>query len=871
MDWHAQKVEAILQEYRAQEEGLDSSEVEKRQKEGGLNEIEGQQGRSVFAIFIGQFFNPLIGILLVAAILKLFVASILDGTVILVTIGVMVGVAFFQEVKAEKALIALKKLAAPKAKVKRGGSVEEVLSKECVPGDIVLLEAGSRVPADCRLMKVSNLQVNEASLTGESIPVEKMTDPLSQETDLAERKNMVYAGTVVSHGKGMAIVCATGMGTELGKIAEQLQTTHKELTPLQKGIKRLGNWMLLIIAGIIIGFVVLGWSIGMGWLELFLLCVAIAVAAIPEGLPATVTVVLASGVHRLSKKKGIIRKLVAVETLGSTTVICSDKTGTLTENAMTLVEWATLNGQSSIENESTEREKLLKIGALCNDAILKEDKEIGDPTEVALLKGLKATNKKKEEWEKETPRVAEIPFSSEKQWMATLHTEKDRTRALIKGAPEKLLRFSSQVEVEGKVQTLSDKERSTIEEMLHEMAKKGLRVLGMAYKECSESEFNENGIEQGLTFVGALGFIDPPRKEVKEAIKKCQQAGITVKMVTGDNPQTAEAIGKELELSSNGVVTGHELGSLEDSALEEKLKDTHIFARIEPVHKLRIVEACKKRGDVVGMTGDGVNDAPALEAANIGISMGITGTDVTKEASDIILADDNFATIVDCVEEGRAIFNRLRHVTTFLMTTCFGEVATILFAFLFFQTTPLEPLQILWINLVTGSLVAIPIGMEPKEGNELQYPPRSHKVGLVFPGMAWRIGFLSLALSIGAFLVFSSSLKTGDLAHARSMTFCSIVLFEWFISLHMRSDERSIRSLGYFRNKILLLSSVVALCLLGMILYVPIFQKSFMTTFLTFQDWLICLTPGLAVLILESLRKKFFPKLFSYGKWKVVQ
>ncbi|MCB1110364.1 MAG: HAD-IC family P-type ATPase [Chlamydiia bacterium] len=871
MDWHARKVEDILQEYGVEEEGLNSSEVTKRQKESGLNEIEGRQGRSVVAIFVGQFFNPLIVILFVAAILKLFVASILDGTVILVTIGLMVGIAFFQEVKAEKALIALKKMAAPKAKVKREGSVEEILSKECVPGDIVLLEAGSRVPADCRLMKVSNLQVNDASLTGESIPVEKMTDPLAQETELAERKNMVYAGTVVSHGKGVAVACATGMSTELGKIAKQLQSTHKELTPLQKGIKRLGNWMLLVIGGIILGFLALGWSIGMGWLELFLLCVAIAVAAIPEGLPATVTVVLASGVHHLSKKKGIIRKLVAVETLGSTTVICTDKTGTLTENAMTLVEWATLKGQFPIENESVEREKLLKIGALCNDAVLKEDKEIGDSTEIALLKGLKEINEKKEAWEKETPRVDEIPFSSEKQWMATLHAEKEGPRALIKGAPEKLLAFSSQVEVEGRVQPLSDKERSTIEGMLHEMAKKGLRILGMAYKDCSESDFNEGGIEQGLTFIGCLGFIDPPRKEVKEAIKKCQQAGITVKMVTGDNPQTAEAIGKELELSSKGVVTGRELESYEDNILEEKLKEIHIFARIEPGHKLRIVEACKKRGDIVGMTGDGVNDAPALEAANIGISMGITGTDVTKEASDIILADDNFSTIVDCVDEGRAIFNRLRHVTTFLMTTCFGEVATILFAFLFFQTSPLEPLQILWINLVTGSLVAIPIGMEPKEGNELQYPPRSHQVGLVFPGMVWRIGFLSLALSIGAFLVFSFSLNTSNLTHARSMTFCSIVLFEWFISFHMRSDERSVRSLGFLRNKMLILSSIIAVCLLGMILYIPFFQKSFMTTFLTFQDWLICLTPGLVVFFLESLRKKLFPKLFNYGKWKIGQ
>ncbi|WP_420420579.1 cation-translocating P-type ATPase [Simkania sp.] len=885
MDWHSLEIQNVLNNLCSKDEGLGDQEVKKRLEEYGPNEITEKKRLSLVRIFIRQFFNPLIWILLAAAVLKFFLASLVDGVVILLTILFMVIIAFFQEAKAEKTMKALKNLTSPQAKVKRAGALKKIPSQECVPGDLVVLEAGDRIPADARLLQVSNFQVNEASLTGESLPIEKNIDPIPRETQLADRKNMVYTGTVVSHGKALAVICATGMMTEFGKIAEQLQKSPKQLTPLQESVKRLGHWMLVVIMGIVLGFLGIGTYLEMDWIELFILCVAIAVAAIPEGLPATVTVVLAAGVHRLSKKKGIIRKLLAVETLGATNVICSDKTGTLTLNLMTLVEVSTLNHKVSLERErfqlndstfrGTEDPDLLmalKIGALCNDAAYVHSGDqvtlLGDPTEVAILQAFDHLELDKTSLDEGNPREEEIPFSSELQWMATLNSMKEGKCLLMKGSPEKILTFCTHLLKNGEVEKLSKSDQDAFHHSLQEMAQRGLRVLATAYKPLASEKFDENTAKKDLIFAGFLGMIDPPREEAKLAIEKCKQAGITVKMITGDNHMTAEAIAKQLNLNSDGVVTGRQLDELSDEALRETVRKTHIFARIEPLHKLRIVHACKALKQLVGMTGDGVNDAPALEAADIGISMGITGTDVAKESSDIILTDDNFATIVDCVEEGRVIFNRLRHVTAFLLTTCFGEVITILLAFLTFHVSPLEPLQILWINLVTGSMIAIPIGMEPKEGDELIYPPRGYGVGMIFPGMVLRIIYLSIALSIGAFLIFYFSLNSSDLTHARSMTFCSIVLYEWFMALQMRSDERSAFQLSFFKNKMLNISSLIALSLLILILYVPVLEQTFMTTFLTWQDWIFCVLPGCSILILEAVRKKFFPKLFAYGKWQ---
>lgn len=884
-DWHTLSIDQIFETLKTNANGLESSEVEKRQKEQGLNQLDEKKKASLFTLFLSQFVNPLIIILLIASAMKFTIGSFLDAVVIVITILVMVLVAFIQEAKAEKAMQALKDLSSPKTRVKRGGEIVMVPSKELVVGDIMILEAGDKVSADARIVSAAQFKVNESTLTGESVPIEKHANSVESGSDISERKNMVYSATAVVYGKAKAVVCETGMQTEIGKIAKELQTSKKESTPLQKSIHRLGNWMLFIILAIIGVFVVIGFVIEMNKLELFLLAVAIAVAAIPEGLPATVTVVLASGVHLMSKKRAIVRKLVAVETLGSTNIICSDKTGTLTLNKMTLSKVATTTKVIEVHDQKfyIEDQELkitddpdllmcLTIGALCNDASKHSSADgsefIGDPTEIAIIEVMQHLEQHKEALEEKHLRKQEIPFASELQYMATLNTFEDGDYALLKGSAEKLLEKCHFYYQEGEVKELSDEVLEKIKTRADEMGKQGLRVLALAYKPEKEGDFTEKNLEKDLIYCGLVGIFDPPRKEAQEAIEKCKQAGVKVAMITGDNAGTAEAIAAKIGIKTDKVVTGKEIEHFDERQLQDIIKETSVFARIQPLHKLALVKAYKQSGLIVAMTGDGVNDAPALEAADIGISMGITGTDVAKEASDMILSDDNFATIVDSVEEGRCIFNRLRHATSFLLTTCFGEVFTILLAFLIFQLAPLQPLQILWINLITGSMIAIPLGMEPKTGDELTYPPRSQKVGLIFPGMVIRISYMALSLSVGASIIFFSILPIKGLVYARTMVFCSIVLFEWFIGLQMRSDEMQIWKLGLFKNKMLLIAGVLALVLLAVILYIPIFQRSFHTVSLTITDWFICLLPALVVFILESFRKGFFPKSCNYGKWE---
>ncbi len=884
MDWHAQTVEATLHTLEATSDGLTQDEAKARLAKHGLNELQERKHFSRFKLFFSQLANPLVAILSTAALLKFILGSLLDGSVILVTIAVMVLIAFFQEAKAEKAMQALKQLSPPQAKVKRKGKTILTAAKNITPGDILLLEAGDLIPADARLISVSHFQTSEATLTGESWPIEKTEDKLAQTTPLAERRNMVYAGTTVAYGKGLAAVTATGMQTEIGAIAEQIQTAKKDLSPLQKSIRTLGHWMLAIVSIIVVLFAGIGWFFGLGWIDLFLLCIALAVAAIPEGLPATVTIVLASGVHLLSKKKGIMRKLIAVETLGSTNVICTDKTGTLTVNQMTVTAICGLYKKSGQLNQTTatpcgsfegpsdpDLQNILTIGALCNEATLSHQEGsssyVGDPTDIALIDALTHFDLAHQPLKSAFPRSKEIPFSSEKQYMATLHKGEHESLAFIKGSPEKLVARCTHGWHKGALHPLGEKERAWIEDKLYHMAAQGLRVLALAFTPCSSHAFCEKKLEQGLIFAGLVGMIDPPRREVPQAIAACHRAGIKVKMVTGDNRITAQAIAKQVGIKEDKVLTGNELATLTEHELATTLNTTDVFARIEPAHKLHIVETLKKRHLVVAMTGDGVNDAPALEAADIGVAMGINGTDVAKEASDMILTDDNFATIIDCIEEGRTIFNRLRHSTAFLLTTCLGEVATILLTFLTHHLSPLEPLQILWINLITGSIIAIPLGMEPKIGDELTYPPRDSRVGLIFPGMVLRMVFLALMLSLGAFAIFSFALDRKELETARSMTFCSIVFFELLMALQLRSDEISIQRLGWFKNRLLALNSALALILLSAIMYIPWLQKGFHTKGLSLLDWLICLLPGAAVFLIEMVRKQVAPKLFSYGKW----
>ncbi|MDD5120864.1 MAG: HAD-IC family P-type ATPase [Candidatus Omnitrophica bacterium] len=868
--WHMLSVGEILSIFKVDAEGLTVDEAAGRLEEYGHNELATRKSTPAVLIFLRQFLNPLVYILIAASIVKFVVGGVMDASVILAVIMVMAIIGFIQEARAEKAMDALKQLAAPKAKVKRAGKVEMVPSEEVVPGDILMLESGDKIPADARIIEASSLKVNESILTGESVPVDKHVDKVSADASVADRKDLLYMGTAVSYGRAVAVVVATGMATEMGKIASALKEVKSEKTPLQRSIHVLGKWMIVVAVAIVIILKIIGISKGLGWVDIFMLAVAAVVAAIPEGLPAVVTVVLAVGMRMMAKRNAIIRKLVAVETLGSTTVICTDKTGTLTMNQMAVKRlWhnaqMTEVGDQTIElSDGDGLKMLLEIGVLCNDATLKNENNasviIGDPTEGAFLTVGAKAGLEKGELDKLFPRISEIPFQSEKQYMATLHQKENKRLAYVKGSPEKILSFSA----------LDDASRALISEAVNSMAKDAMRVLALAYCELPASKDNltEEDLAGKLTFVGLAGMIDPPRPEAIESVKLCKEAGIRVVMVTGDNKLTAEAIAKEIGIPTEEVLTGVDVEKMNDQELAVKVKTVSVFARIEPLHKLKIVNAIKKLGNIVAMTGDGVNDAPALEAADIGIAMGITGTDVAKEASDMVLADDNFASIVAAVEEGRVIFNRLRNAVLFLLTTCFGELFALILCVLFTGKAPLLPIQILWINLVTGALIAIPLGLEPRVGNELQFPPRHPKVGLIYPGMVMRIAYLASALSVGVFLIFAWSLERFSIEEARTIVFCSIVVFEWLVAFNIRSDEITIFKLGVFKNTALIKAVAIAVVLQLVVVYAGFAQPLFNSVALKHIEWLIALLPGVTIFAVETLRKVVMPKLFSAGKWK---
>ncbi|RJO65736.1 MAG: HAD family hydrolase, partial [Candidatus Omnitrophota bacterium] len=841
--WHTLTSEEVFGILKASSEGLAAEEAGNRLKEYGHNELATRKAAPAIIIFLRQFLNPLVYILIGASIVKFIVGGVMDGSVILAVIMIMAVIGFIQEARAEKAMDALKQLAAPKAKVKRGNKVELVPSKEVVPGDILLLESGDKIPADARIIEASSLKVNESILTGESVPVDKHVDKVQEDALVADRKNLLYMGTTVTYGRTVAVVVATGMVTEMGKIASALKEVKTEKTPLQKSIHTLGKWMIIIAVAIVAILKIIGISKGMGWVEIFMLSVAAVVAAIPEGLPAVVTVVLAVGMRMMAKRNAIIRKLVAVETLGSTTVICTDKTGTLTMNQMAVKRLWHNAQMTEVEDQTIELPEgaglktLFEIGVLCNDASLRNKDNasviIGDPTEGALLTVGAKAGLKKDDLEKSFPRLSEIPFQSEKQYMATLHQKENARVVYVKGSPEKILSLS----------VLNDFSRASILDAVNNMAKDAMRVLAMAYYDFPSGKDNltEGDFAGKLTFVGLVGMIDPPRPEAIESVKLCKEAGIRVVMVTGDNKLTAEAIAKEIGIPTVEVLTGVDVENMNNEELAEKVKNVSVFARIEPLHKLKIVQAIKKLGNIVAMTGDGVNDAPALQAADIGIAMGITGTDVAKEASDMVLADDNFASIVAAVEEGRVIFNRLRNAVVFLLTTCFGELFALILCVLFTGKAPLLPIQILWINLVTGALIAIPLGLEPRVGNELQFPPRHPKVGLMYPGMVMRIMCLALGLSLGAYLIFAWSLQRFTIEESRTIVFCSIVIFEWLVAFNVRSDEITIFKLGVFKNMALIKAIAIAAILQMVVIYAGFARPLFNSVALKPVEWFIAL------------------------------
>ncbi|MBN2019565.1 MAG: HAD-IC family P-type ATPase [Sedimentisphaerales bacterium] len=893
MEAYRQKPDEIFSELNSRADGLTSGEAKSALQRFGPNQLESRKKVSALVVFFRQFLNPIVYILVAAASIKIFVKGPFDAMVIVGVLLFMAIVGFIQEYRAGKAMDALMQMASPKAKVKRNKSIEVINSSEIVPGDVIILEAGDKIPADARLLEAANLKINEASLTGESLPVDKNTQVIEQETPLAEIKNMIYTGTAAVYGRATAVVTATGMRTEIGRIASALLNVKEEKTTLQKSIDKLGKSLLWIIlfAGILL--VILGFWKKIDPVDVFMMAVAAAVAAIPEGLPAVVTVLLAAGMQRMARQNAIIRKLSAVETLGSTTVICTDKTGTLTLNQMTVKrifadgEYFDVtgqgyqpkgeiqqNGQTVSPERSPGIRKLLETAVLCNDSHLSSKNDsyeiIGDPTEGALVVAAAKMGMKKEDFENKYPRLDEIPFQSEKQFMATLHQIENVKVACVKGSVEKIIAMSGFYLKSGKVEPLAESSRKDFLEAADAMARDAMRVLAAAYMDFLQEsvKLDEQGMNGKLVFVALCGMIDPPREEARRAIATCKKGGIKVVMATGDNPITGQAIGKDLGLEGSLNLTGKDLSQMSDEDLEKKINDAVVFARIEPLHKLRIVQAFKRLGHIVAMTGDGVNDAPALEAADIGVAMGITGTDVAKEASDMVLADDNFASIVTAVEEGRAIFNRLRNVIFFLMTTCFGELLTLFLGVIFVGEAPLVPLQILWINLVTGALVSIPLGVEPHAGDELSYPPRNPKVGLLFPGMLMRISVLAGMLGIGAFLVFYWTLRHYEIHEARTMTFCSIVIFEWLLTFNARSDVQTIFKLGFFKNRWLLLAVLTGLVLQLAVIYLPFMHQPMDTVSLRTFEWAIVLMPGLFIFVFETFRKVISPELFGLGKWQ---
>jgi Ca2+-transporting ATPase len=838
--------------------GLSDEEAARRLEERGANELEDKGGRSPWGILWEQFTSTMIVILIVAALASAFLGDYEDSIAIAVIVVLNAALGFGQEYRAERAMAALKRLSAPRVRVRRDGHVREVTARELVPGDVVLIEAGNLVPADGRLLEAANLRVQEAALTGESEPVEK--DPsavVGEDTPLGERAGMVYTSTMVAGGRGLYVVTETGMATELGKIAAMIQASVPERTPLQRRLDHVGKVLALAALAIVGVVFVLGLLRGENLEVMFLTAVSLAVAAVPEGLPAVVTIALALGAQRMLRRRALIRKLPAVETLGSVTVICSDKTGTLTENRMTVtvLDVADRTVEPGGESlEAADRDPTLALllagGALCNDALLEEDEEnglraIGDPTEGALVVAAAREGMKKPELEAALPRVGEVPFDSGRKRMTTVHEvvpdaglpaaldsalngrgESSPYVAITKGAVDGLVEISSEVWTDdGRIEPLSEEWRRRISSSNERLAADGIRVLGVGARRLRSFEGGGEEFERDLTFFGMVGMIDPARPEARDAVETCKQAGIRPVMITGDHPLTARHIATELGIAEDGrILTGRELAGLSVEELEAQVEDVPVYARVAPEHKLAIVEALQKKGHIVAMTGDGVNDAPALRRADIGVAMGITGTDVSKEAADMVLTDDNFATIVAAVEQGRIIYDNIRKFIKYLLTSNSAEILVMLLGPFVGLGLPLLPLQILWINLVTDGPPALALSAEPAERGIMRRPPHPPGESVFARGLGRHL------IWVGALMALVS-LATG-LWYSRvapeiwqTMVFTTLTFSQLSHVMAIHAGDESLFKVGPLWNKPLLGAVVLTFVLQLLAIYTPLLQR----------------------------------------------
>jgi len=866
--FYNESAEKVVESLKTKKQGLSTKEVALRLSMYGPNEIKAEKKIHPFTIFLKQFKSFIVYILIAAIVVSALIGEYLDAGVIFAILILNAVFGFIQEYKAEKSIEALKKLASFKAKVIRDGKTEEIDAVNIVPGDIILVEVGDKVPVDARLLEISNLQTLESALTGESLPVKKEVEALPEGTSVADRKNMIFSGTIVTNGHAKAVAVRTGMNTQIGKIAKLIQETETEFTPLQKKLRSLGEWLggltILVCILVVAGGLIKGGEI-FPWL---LIGVSLAVAAIPEGLPAVVTISLALGVQRMVKKNSLIRKLPSVETLGSTTVICTDKTGTLTCNEMTVRKIFANNSVYEVtgagysakggfvkDNKLVSPKQLsmiMKIGALCNNSEIVDGKVIGDPTEGSLLVSAAKAGIKHDYIIQQCPRIGEIGFTSERKMMSTAHKIEGKKYVFSKGAPEVILNHCDRIMVNGKIHRLTREDRKRINGMNERFAKEALRVLAMAYKESDKLG------ERSLIFAGLQGMIDPPREEVKEAIQKCKKAGVKVIMITGDYEITAKAIAKEIGIEGS-LLSGRDIDKIHN--LKKYVEKVAIYARVNPEHKIKIIDALKKNGHIVAMTGDGVNDAPALKKADIGIAMGIVGTDVAKEASDMILTDDNFASIVNAVEEGRGIYDNIKKFVNYLLSSNLGEVMILFIAMIIgfkyagVLVLPLAAIQILWINIVTDGLPALALGLDPADPKIMEKDPRNPKEHIISANMTLNIIVIGILMTLGVLYLFSINLAKGVVL-AQTIAFTALVMLE-IVRVYM---VRMKYHIGIFSNKYLIMAICSSIALQLAVIYTPL-SLIFNTAPLSVIHWVQIIIVGSIVFIAGAAAAKIIKYL----------
>ena len=885
MDYQGSKKEILEKIGSDPKKGLSSNEASSRLEKYGPNKIESSNKKSLGKKILDQILDPMVILLVVASIISMFTGDKIEAIIIIAIVVINAIMSIYQEGQAEDSVAALQKMSSPEATVIRDGKRGKVKAEDLVPGDIVVLETGDIIPADIRLLDSRNLQIDESSLTGESVAVEKDADEVyNEEVGIGDRKNFAYSSSIVNYGHGEGLITSTGHNTEIGRIATSLDTVEDKQTPLQRQLKDLSKKLAILVVIICaLVFVVGYFRTSMSILDNFMVAVSLAVAAIPEGLTAVVTIVLSIGMNRMVDRKAIVKNLVSVETLGSTTAICSDKTGTLTQNEMTITKVYTdfkeydvegsgytpkgdISHKGDVIDDDSQIKLIMTIASLSNDANLIEKNgsyEItGDPTEAAMLTLSEKWDIVQEDLNEAHPRIDEIPFDSDRKMMTTFHNIDKNYYAMTKGAPDVMINNSSKIMIDGKLEDFTDDLKEKVLKENTKLAKQALRVMAYAFKpyeSLENEELSTENIEREMVFVGLTGMIDPPRPEAKAAVEECHNSGIDVFMITGDYFETALAIAKELGIAEceDQAMQGSDLNNKSEEEIREIVKTKRIFARVSPQNKVQLVNALQANGEVVAMTGDGVNDAPAIKNADIGISMGITGTDVAKDTADMILVDDNFATIVNAVEEGRVIFSNIKKFVNFLLSCNIAEVAIVFLSILFGLPSPLTPIQLLWLNLVTDAFPALALGVEPAEADIMERKPRDPDAAITSGETGKAIIYQSIAITISVLLAYVIGLKyifPNNIEGAHTMVFATLITSELLRAFSVRSEKYTLKELGWFSNKNLVKANLLSFALLLIVMYIPILRKLFELEFISWQWWIILLLSFLPLVIGEIIK-----------------